>query len=134
MRKPVAFLSRPDLRWRDSLVACDFGGALIVKLLNFIEDQEAELLDVTEDQMRLRIGRTWWERWRHGLPGHAPLEVRLDIRHGTEEVLKPHHSPRSGHSQIDVDVRPLSRSWKPESFQSQAERVVHRLRRHLFVG
>ena len=60
-----------------------------MKLLSFIEDQEAELLDITEDQLRLRVGRTWWERCWYGLRGHAPLEIRLDLDHGHSPVRGP---------------------------------------------
>ncbi len=123
-----------ELRWKDSLVACDIGGTLIMKLLGFIEDQQAELLDITEDQLRLRVGRNWWERWWYGLRGHAPLEIRLDIRRGTDLALKPHQRVHASHSKINVAVRPLSRNWKPGPFQTQAERLVHRLRWHLMTG
>lgn len=133
MRQRTTWFLRPHLRWRDSLVACD-GGTLFVKLLGFIDDQEAELLDVREDQLRLRIGRTWWERWWHGLKGHAPLEVRIDIRHATGELLMPHQRTRATQSEIDVSVKPLSPNWNPDVFQSQAERVIHRLRRYLLAG
>lgn len=122
------------LRWSDSLIACEIGGTLLVKLLGFVEDQQAELLDVTEDQLRLRVGRTWWERWWYGFGGHAPLEVRLDIQQACDESHQPQQATPPRHSRIDVAVRPLSRYWKPERFQTQAERVVHRLRWHLMAG
>lgn len=117
-----------------SLVACDNGGTLIMKLLGFMEDQEAQLLDVTEDHLRLRVGRAWWERWWHGMNGHAPLEIRLDIRRAPGEDLPPHQRTQASQSRIDVAVRPLSRTWKPDPFQSAAERLMHRLRWHLMVG
>ena len=105
-----------------------------MKLLGFIEDQKAELLDITEDQLRLRVGRTWWERLWYGVHGHAPLEMRLDLSHRDRPAFGPHQKAHATHSKIDVAVRPLSRNWKPEPFETEAERLVHRLRWHLMVG
>ena len=125
---------RQNLRWNESLVASDLGGTLIMKLLSFMEDQQAVLLDITEYQLRLRVGCTWWERWWHGLRGHAPLEINLIIRRASDAALEPRQRTHIGYSTINIAVRPLSRDWNPERFQTQAEWLVHRLRRHLMAG
>lgn len=117
-----------------SLTACDVGNTLMLKLCGFIEDQNAELLDVNEDRYRLKIGHTRLSRFWHGISGHDPVEVTLYIRR--DESYRPitgRHS-RPADATIEIVVRPLGAGWRREKFDECGHRIVNRLRFHLMAS
>jgi hypothetical protein len=129
-----ALSSTPRFQATECLTTSNVGTTLLLKLCGFIEDQQAEVLDVSEDQLRLRIGRSWFARlWRRA-GGHGPLEVTLDIvRSNTRKIDEWRHI-HAPHAQVLISVRPLGRFWKQADFQECAEQLVQRLRRYLMTG
>lgn len=118
----------------DSISTSNVGTTLLLKLCGFIEDQQAEVLDVNEDQLRLRIGRSWVARlWRRA-GGHAPLEVTLDIVRSNTRKIDAWRHIHAPHAQVLISVRPLGRFWRQADFQECAGQLVHRLRRYLMSG
>lgn len=117
-----------------SLTACDLGNTLLLKLCGFIEDQNAELIEVSEDCYRLRIGHSRLARFWHGIAGHNPVEVTLHIRR--DESYRPEvgRYSRPADARIEVVVRPLGLGWRRERFDECGHRIVNRLRFHLMAG
>ncbi len=118
---------------RETLVTCNVGSTLFLKLCGFIEDCEARILDVDVDHLRVRVGRTWVERWWHGLRGHSPLEVRIAIR-PVDQTVADWQRTNAGAAVLDVHVCPLGPRWTQETFDECARRAVHKLRLHLMAS
>lgn len=118
----------------ESLTACDVANTLMLKLCGFIEDQQARLLDVSEDHYRLQIGFNRLARFWHGISGHDPVEVTLKIERDESYQPEAGRASRPSRATIHVSVRPLSGSWRTDTFEECGRRIVHRLRLHLIAG
>ena len=116
---------------KDELVTSNIAGTLMLKLCGFVEDQQARILDISEDHLKLKIGYTLFERFWHGLSGHGPLEVTLDIRDGAGEGLADWQRSQARHARVCVCVRPAGGAWGQKRFESCANAVLHRLRLYL---
>ncbi len=117
-----------------SLTACDVGNTLMLKLCGFIEDQNAELLDVSEDCYRLKIGHARLTRFWHGISGHDPLEVTLQIRRDQTYRPETARGSRPANATVEIAVRPLGLGWRREKFNECGHRIVNRLRFHFMAG
>ncbi|MBL8851271.1 MAG: hypothetical protein JNG89_16435 [Planctomycetaceae bacterium] len=129
---PAATSNERGLVVREALSACDLGNTLFLKLCGFIQDQQARLLEVEEDNYRLQIGYSRWERFWHGLRGHNPVVVTLAVRRDES----PEWDRRSHASQaiVEIAVRPAGIGWQAREFESCAQHIVRRLRLHLMAG
>ena len=117
---------------RESLSACDLENTLFLKLCGFIQDQQARLLDVNEHRYKLKIGYSRWERFWHGINGHEPVLVTLNVRRdATADCDRRSHSAQAV---VDIDVRPAGFGWRETAFESCARHIVRRLRVHLMAG
>lgn len=117
---------------REALNACDLGNTLFLKLCGFIQDQQARLVDVHEHRYQLKIGYSRWERFWHGIKGHDPVLVTLNVRH--EGAPHSDRSSNSAQAVVEIDVRPGSLNWRPAAFESCARHIVRRLRLHLMAS
>jgi hypothetical protein len=132
--RPKTYRTRRHAVVTESFTSCDLGNSLMLKLCGFIEDQHAEILDVNETRLQLRVGRSWLQRWWHGVRCHGPLKVTLDIDRQTVRLIDDWRRVHAPHAVVRVHVRPLGRMWRQDAFEACAEQVVQRLRRYLIVG
>ena len=121
-------------RISDELVTSNIAGTLMIKLCGFVEDQRAQIIDVSEAQLKLRIGYTLFERFWHGISGHGPLQITLDICDGAEESLPEWQQAQARHSTVHVRVEPTGRNWRQDRFEEAANHVLHRLRLYLMTA
>jgi hypothetical protein len=126
--------TRGPLVVTESLSACDLANTLMLKLCGFIEDQQAQLLDISEDRYRLQIGFNRLTRFWHGISGHDPVEVTLEIQRDESYQPEARRASRPGRATIHVAVRPLGGRWRRASFEECGQRIVQRLRLHLMAN
>jgi hypothetical protein len=117
---------------REALPACDLGNTLFLKLCGFIQDQQARLLEVEEDNYRLQIGHSRWERFWHGVGGHNPVLVTLAVRR--DETPEWDRRSHAAQAVVEIAVRPAGLGWQAREFESCAQHIVRRLRLHLMAG
>lgn len=108
---------------------CKIGGMLLLKLIGFIEDERAEIMEVSEEHIVLRLGQPWYLRWWHGEERRRPLAVRLDFS-DPESELPNWRKANARRSLVTVNIRPMTKSFRPREFQQRAESVLHNLRLH----
>jgi len=131
---PVAapLTARRGLVVHDALHACNLGNTLFLKLCGFIEDQQARLLEVDEQNYRLKIGYSRWERFWHGVESHDPLLVTLAVRR--DEAPEWDRRSHVAGAIVEIVVRPAGFGWSATDFDSTARHIVRRLRLHLMAG
>jgi hypothetical protein len=132
--RPRTYRTRRHSVVTGSFTSCDLGNSLMLKLCGFIEDQQAEILDVNEKRLQLRVGRSWLQRWWHGVRSHGPLEITLDIDRQAVRLIDDWRRIHAPHAVVRVHVRPLGRLWRQDAFEACARQVMQRLRRYLIVG
>ena len=71
---PKTYRTRRHAVVTESFTSCDLGNSLMLKLCGFIEDQQAEILDVNEKRLQLRVGRSWLARFWHGSVSHGAID------------------------------------------------------------
>jgi hypothetical protein len=101
---------------------------LLLKLIGFIQDQRAEILDVSEDQIVMRLGRPWYVRWWRGDERRRPICVRLNFADPREVAACQTTGARR--SLVSVDIRPLTRTFHEADFHRRAEDILHNLKLH----
>ncbi len=108
---------------------CKIGGMLLLKLLGFIEDERAEILEAAEDHVLLRLGQPWYLRWWRGEERRRPVSVRLDFAEPGDD--QPHwQAATARRSIVNVDIRPMTRSHRGRDFEQRADAVLRNLRLH----
>lgn len=132
--RPKSYRTRRHAVVTESFTSSDLGNSLMLKLCGFIEDQQAEILNVDEQRLQLRVGRSWLARLWHGVRGHGPLEVTLDIDRQAVRHIDRWRRVHAPHAVVRVHVRPLGRLWRQDAFEACARQVMQRLRRYLIVG
>ncbi|MEW4528535.1 hypothetical protein [Maioricimonas sp. JC845] len=117
----------------DSFYVCSLDGLVLLKLVGFVEREQARILDVDEQSARLRVGQTWWERLWNGGPATPAVDVRLAF---TPE--RPQESESQGskppHSRVDVELVPAGRGRCDESFRAVANELLRRMRWHFLAN
>jgi len=76
------------------------------KFTTFVAEQDARIVEVTENQLRLHIGRKRWLTWK-GRGEAFPIEVQLTLHHQTLCTRSLTHlvadfRPRVTHVPLDV--------------------------------
>lgn len=107
----------------DSFPVADIGGCLFLKLCGFVEAQQAEIRDVSETHLRLRIGSTlgaWMSR--------STYPVELEIFFHPLESNSP--NPQS---QVDVVFRDIRWFRSSERFVESVRRILWQLKYHLMA-
>lgn len=110
------------------IATCKAGGMLLLKLMGFIEDQRAEILDVSEEHIVMRLGRPWYVRWWDGGERRRPVRVRLDFADSCVDASAQTSSARR--SLVNVHIRPMTRSFREADFRRRADDILHKLRLH----
>ncbi len=108
---------------------CKIGGMLLLKLLGFIEDERAEILEVAEDHVVLRLGQPWYRRWWNGSERRRPVSVRLDFAEPGDDQPR-WKAATARRSMVNVDIRPMARSHRGRAFAQRADSVLRNLRLH----
>ena len=108
----------------DAFLASDVGGCLFLKLCGFVEAQQAEIRDVSESHLQLRIGGNWLRSLL--IPTACPVDLEIRFSH-TEEA-----SPNR-QAQIEVTIRDSRWLGSAERFESAARRVLWQLKYHLMA-
>jgi len=108
---------------------CKLGGMLLLKLMGFIEDERAEILEMEEDHVVLRLGQPWYRRWWNGSERRRPVAVRLDFAEA-DERLPSWQEASARRSLVKVDIRPMTRTFRNRDFQRRADGVLGNLRMH----
>lgn len=111
----------------DTYLVSDIGTCLMLKLCGFVEQYRAEIRDVSENHLHLRLGGSWLQRLLRGHAWGDPLELEI--------LFVPVES--------ETDTRPLARVQvvvrnghyfsSPDRFEVAAHRVLWQLRNHLMV-
>jgi hypothetical protein len=112
----------------DRFSACKIGGMLMTKLLGFIEDERAEILNVSESQVTLRLGRPWLQRVGRK-DRRRPIEVCIQFAEPGEDLAE-WQKTRARRSEVKVRLRPMSRLYPTRDFHRRADSILHTLRLH----
>jgi hypothetical protein len=113
----------------DQFVACKTGGMLLNKLLGFIDDERAEVLNISESQATLRLGRPLLGRLADWSERRRPVEVKISFAEPGEDLTQWKRA-NTRRSVVDVQLRPLTWRLSTKNFHRRAESIVHNLRQH----
>lgn len=126
-------VSNPHLSTiRERIYTANLGTLLVLKACGFVIEHRARIIEVTENQLRLRIGANRIQRLLFDCPRHSPVDVTLDICDYPQEDLPEDERmrlPGVSCSQIDVTISP-SQSWDHAEFQQFSRRMLWSLRQH----
>ncbi len=113
----------------DRFITCSLDNLMMFKLCGFIEDERAEIIDVSDKEVRLLLGRHWLTRLMNSRERRRPIEVRLMFSDPGDDlpVWKSAHAQRSV---VDVSIRPLSLTIPTADFHRRAASVLNKLRLH----
>ncbi|MFG0335351.1 MAG: hypothetical protein ACF8TS_18485, partial [Maioricimonas sp. JB049] len=92
----------------DSFHVCSLDGLVVLKLIGFVEREQARILEVDERSARLRVGQTWWERLWNGGPRTQAVEVRLAFTAAKKDEVGPQGN-QAPHARVDVKLVPVGR-------------------------
>ncbi|MBX3436492.1 MAG: hypothetical protein KF861_03305 [Planctomycetaceae bacterium] len=109
--------------------ACKIGGMLLLKLIGFIEDERAEILEISEEHVVLRLGRPWYSRWWNGDERRRPVSVRLDFAEPGND-LPTWQRATARRSLVKVNIRPMTTTFRNQDFQRRAQSVLRSLKLH----
>lgn len=108
----------------ETFLVSDVGGCLFLKLCGFVDAQRAEIRDVSENHLRLRIGGPWLTSW---LKVDAyPVDLEISFAAADEPARNPQ-------SRIDVTIRDSRWLGSADRFDSAARRVLWQLKYHLMA-
>jgi len=108
---------------------CKIGGMLLLKLVGFIEDERAEILEVSDEHIVLRLGHPWYLRWWHGVERRRPVSVRLDFAEPSNDTPS-WQKANARRSLVTVNIRPMTNTFRPRDFERRADAVLRNLRLH----
>lgn len=111
----------------DRFVACKAGGMLMNKLLGFIEDEGAQVVSISESQVTLRMGQPWYRRWSLGRDRRRPVEVKIQFAEPGED-LATWKQANARRSVVDVQLRPLTPTFRTHEFHRRADAILRTLR------
>ncbi len=115
-------------RRTETYVVSNIGSCLILKLCGFVHELQAEIRDVDENRLKLRVGRSWLKQLiGSGSPGR-PLDVDIQFAPLEESV-------DSSRPQAKVEIVVLDRGGflQPDRFETATQRLLWKLRGHLMV-
>jgi diguanylate cyclase (GGDEF)-like protein/putative nucleotidyltransferase with HDIG domain/PAS domain S-box-containing protein len=105
-------------------LACTAAEMIVYKLGGFVTERDAELLEVTTDRVRMRLGRrTLFSRWGK-TDETRPVDIELDF--GTEVPLRDVNGRKVKSNQIQVSVKilPVGRVKSRDMFLERATQVL----------
>lgn len=113
----------------DQFLVANVGTTVLLKACGFIEEQGAELVDVGEDFLRLRVGPT-------SQMGFIPLgghRGSIDVTIVFRAVDDASQGANRFRVNVSVTLRPLSRTVGEEEFQDSARKLLWKLRGHFIT-
>lgn len=108
----------------DEFLVSDVGSCLFLKLCGFVESQRAEIRDVSENHLQLRIGGSSLL----SLLAASDCPVDLEIRFSVAE-----EASRNPQARIAVTIRDKRWLGSEERFEMAARRVLWQLKYHLMA-
>ncbi|WP_437187666.1 hypothetical protein SH668x_001072 [Planctomicrobium sp. SH668] len=107
-----------------------------MKACGFILDHRAQILDVSETTLRVRLGQKWFEPPLQGNFRKKPMEVRIAIK-PYSQTEDPHairkNSCTDNYWSVTVSIRPLSSRWNSNEFTAEAKRIMMSLRSYFMA-
>ena len=114
---------------QSQFLTCKVGGMLMLKLIGFIEDQQAEIAEVSDHHIVMQLGRPWYSRIWHGDERRRPVRVRLDFADPGDD-LPTWKMATARRSVVNVDIRPVSMTFPRRDFHRRAQGILRNLRLH----
>ena len=112
----------------ESYVVSNIGSCLILKLYGVVHELQAEIRDVEENRLQLRVGRSWLgQLFGSGPPGH-PLDVEIQI-----ETLDESADTSHPQAKVEIIVRDRRGFFQSDRFESATQRLLWQLRGYLMV-
>ena len=112
----------------ETYVVSNIGTCLLLKLCGFVEEQRAEIRDVGENHLQLRLGSSWLGRLLgSGDSGH-PLQMDIQFDPDVESASSPRPQAR-----VQIVVRDGRILGQSDRFEAAARRILWQLRGHLMV-
>ncbi len=107
----------------NSFLVADIGNCLELKLGGFIEEQQAVIQDVAENQITLQMGGSPWRSFLMG--GECPIDMEIHFARA--------QSDRNRQSKVEVTIH--DRRWRggTSHFETAARRVFVQLQHHLMA-
>lgn len=112
----------------ETYVVSNIESCLVLKLCGFVYESQAEIRDVGENRLKLRVGRSWLEQLMgSGPPGH-PLDIDIQIAsvNDTADSSRPK-------AKVEIVVRDRRGFFQPDRFDSATQNLLWQLRGHLMV-
>lgn len=136
LRKPIRDRGCPMEPLHDRFASLNLGNTLILKLCGFIESRRAEILDVEEGFLRLRVNESIRQRRLPFGLFRSALEVRLTFSELDGTTLNPDVDwhPQSRYSQVSATISPLGIRWTADAFRQESRRLLWDLRAHLVAS
>jgi hypothetical protein len=118
----------------DRFVSLSIGNVLVLKACGFIEAHGARILDISEEQLRLRLGQFWWERLLRGQSQKA-IEILLQIDNSSPREPGSHRDElyHRRYCTMDVSIIPTDGGWTPDDFHWESRRLLWSLRSHFLA-
>jgi diguanylate cyclase (GGDEF)-like protein/PAS domain S-box-containing protein len=116
--------ARGAFEYEAQFLACTAAEMIVYKLGGFVVEKDVELLEVTTDRVRMRLGRrTLFSRWGK-TDETRPVDVELDF--GREVPLRDVNGRKVKSNQIQVSVKilPVGRVKNREVFLERATQVL----------
>jgi len=123
LREPESASSGTFL-FEAQFLACTAAEMIVYKLGGFVIENDAELLDVATERVRMQIGRrTLFSKWGK-TDDTRPVEVELDF--GSEGALRDVNGRKvkSNQIQVTVKIQPVGRVRDREVFLERARAVL----------
>ena len=118
---------------QERIFTTNLGTLLFLKACGFVEEYRGKILEVAEDHLEVRIGGTLLERLFSRFPQEKAVEVILHIQHEVPETVSSEEVsslPGIACSQIDVTIKPGTKSWNESDFQRYSRRMLWSLSKH----
>ncbi len=113
----------------ETYLVSNIGPCLLLKLCGFIQEQRAEIHDVGDHRLLLRIGSTWLSRLTGSKsPGHPiDLEIRFNSLEESNHTTHPQ-------ARVDILIRDRQFFFHADQFESATQQILWQLRGHLMVN
>ena len=117
----------------DEFLVSDVGGCLFLKLCGFVESQRAEIRDVSENHLQLRIGGSSLLSLLAASACPVDLEIRFTAAEVTAHVSGAGGASRNPQARIAVTIRDKRWLGSEDRFEMAARRVLWQLKYHLMA-
>lgn len=121
---------------RHQFLTINLGTTLILKASGFIAAHRATILDVEPGLLKLRVGRSWLERWFVPATERDALAVSLTFEDMSPDAARAagHAAPAGNCCAVQVAIHPSSSGWTEETFHEASRRLLWSLRSHFIAS